>query len=356
MADLFISYSREDKDRADQVARGMQAAGFDVFWDPDIPPGQTWADYIEDKLTVCAAVIVLWSQHSVKSQWVREEARMGRERGKLIPASLDDSQPPFGFGEVQAANLSDWRGQTSGHTHWERLVAAVRVAVERRRPAGAAPAAEPAPVPPAPPAPPPRPSPPPAIQPAAAMPSQAPRAAPAPAAPEQRRGGVNPLLLIGGLVAAAVVLGVIVFNTSAFRGAGPSPVQGVAAAGAGGQDYGAQIQGRLAQVAQVLGGQGFRQMGDPVQSRLPQGANEQIPLALAGGGESRIIGVCDNDCRDLDLSLMDQAGNVVAQDNGTDATPVITIPAGVAGQYVINASMYGCTVNPCFYAVVLYSR
>ncbi|MGE0828576.1 MAG: toll/interleukin-1 receptor domain-containing protein [Hyphomonadaceae bacterium] len=111
MADLFISYSREDKERAAQVARGMEAAGFDVFWDTEIPPGQTWADFIEQKLTSCAAVIVLWSQHSTKSQWVREEARMGRERGKLIPASLDDSAPPFGFGVVLAADISTWRGQ-----------------------------------------------------------------------------------------------------------------------------------------------------------------------------------------------------------------------------------------------------
>src|SRR5262249_29854182 len=61
-------------------------------------------------------------------QWVREEARMGRDKSKLIPAMLDGSPVPFGFGEVQAANLSTWRGEAS-HPEWMRLSAAVRSAV-----------------------------------------------------------------------------------------------------------------------------------------------------------------------------------------------------------------------------------
>lgn len=124
MADVFISYAREDRVRADQIARGLQAIGLECFWDTEIPPGQTWADYIEGKLSQCKVVIVLWSAHSTASQWVREEARMGRDAGKLIPVSLDASPPPFGFGEVQAANLSGWNGDT-GHADWLRFANAV---------------------------------------------------------------------------------------------------------------------------------------------------------------------------------------------------------------------------------------
>jgi uncharacterized membrane protein YhaH (DUF805 family) len=125
MADVFISYSREDRPHADQVARGLAALGLEAFWDTEIPPGQTWADYIEGKLSQCKAVVVLWSEHSTKSQWVREEARMGRDKSKLIPAMLDGTPPPFGFGEVQAANLSTWRGEAD-HPEWVRLSSAVR--------------------------------------------------------------------------------------------------------------------------------------------------------------------------------------------------------------------------------------
>jgi uncharacterized membrane protein YhaH (DUF805 family) len=135
MADVFISYAREDHPRAEQVARGLQAMGLEPFWDTEIPPGQTWADYIEGKLSQCPAVVVLWSEHSTKSQWVREEARMGRDKSKLIPALLDSTPAPFGFGEVQAANLSSWRGEPN-HPEWVRFSNAVHSAA---RGAGAAP-------------------------------------------------------------------------------------------------------------------------------------------------------------------------------------------------------------------------
>jgi len=122
MSDVFISYAREDSAQAERVARGLEAMGLDVFWDNEIPPGQTWADYIETKLNQCNAAVVLWSQHSTKSQWVREEARMGR--GKLVPAKLDVAEPPFGFGDVQAADLSQWGGDYN-HPQWGRFANAV---------------------------------------------------------------------------------------------------------------------------------------------------------------------------------------------------------------------------------------
>jgi len=91
MADVFISYAREDRAFAERVANELGKLGLDCFWDSEIPPGQTWADYIEGKLSQSRAVIVLWSEHSTKSQWVREEARMGREKSNLIPVLLDNS-------------------------------------------------------------------------------------------------------------------------------------------------------------------------------------------------------------------------------------------------------------------------
>jgi uncharacterized membrane protein YhaH (DUF805 family) len=139
MADIFISYAREDRARADQIARGLQSMGLEVFWDTEIPPGHTWADYIEAKLTQCRAVIVLWSQHSVSSQWVREEARMGREMKRLIPVLLDGTPSPFGFGEVQAADLSNWNGDAN-NPEWLRFSQA---AFNRARDGAAAPAPPP---------------------------------------------------------------------------------------------------------------------------------------------------------------------------------------------------------------------
>ncbi len=130
MADIFLSYSREDHARASEIAAALTAAGYEVFWDVEIPPGKSWADILEEKLAACKAAIVIWSQISTASKWVREEARLAHDRGKLIPVLIDDSAPPFGFGEIQAADLKRWHGDV-GDPHWRSLLMAVAAAVER---------------------------------------------------------------------------------------------------------------------------------------------------------------------------------------------------------------------------------
>ncbi|HWA23788.1 MAG TPA: DUF805 domain-containing protein [Caulobacterales bacterium] len=128
MADIFLSYAREDRDRAAAIAAALEQAGYKSFWDVEIPPGSSWADFLEEKLASSKAAIVLWSKTSTASQWVREEARLARDRGKLIPVIIDGSSPPFGFGEIQAANLSHWQGDQND-SNWRLLVSAVERAV-----------------------------------------------------------------------------------------------------------------------------------------------------------------------------------------------------------------------------------
>jgi uncharacterized membrane protein YhaH (DUF805 family) len=130
MADIFLSYAREDRDRAAAIAAALGQAGYQAFWDVEIPPGSSWADFLEEKLAVSKAAIVLWSKTSTASQWVREEARLARDRGKLIPVIIDGSAPPFGFGEIQAANLSHWQGDQND-SNWRLLLTAVERAVGR---------------------------------------------------------------------------------------------------------------------------------------------------------------------------------------------------------------------------------
>jgi len=138
VADIFLSYSREDHARAAEIAGALTAAGYEVFWDVEIPPGKSWADILEEKLAACKAAIVLWSQVSTASKWVREEARLAHDRGKLLPVLIDDAAPPFGFGEIQAADLKHWHGEANDpHWRWK----------PRRRPAPAPSPSQPTPTP-----------------------------------------------------------------------------------------------------------------------------------------------------------------------------------------------------------------
>ncbi len=125
MAEIFISYSQKDKARVRLIAEGLEQAGFDVFWDPEIPPGETWDNIIARELKAARCVIVAWSEASAESDWVKEEADYGKRMKALVPVQIDPSGPPLGFSRIQTANLSDWTGDPN-HPEWRKVLDRVR--------------------------------------------------------------------------------------------------------------------------------------------------------------------------------------------------------------------------------------
>lgn len=110
MAKLFLSYSRKDEAKARRFSKWLALEGHDVWRDEDdIRGGASFSSEIEAALKECDLVLVLWSAASVQSAWVRDEAAFGRDAGKLIPFSLDKTEPPLGFRQFQAIDLSRWK-------------------------------------------------------------------------------------------------------------------------------------------------------------------------------------------------------------------------------------------------------
>jgi adenylate cyclase len=111
MAKLFLSYSRKDEAMATRCSKWLEREGHDVWRDEeDIGGGTSFSSEIEKALNDCDAVLVLWSAQSIHSAWVRDEAGYGRDAGKLIPFTLDGTEPPIGFRQFQAIDLSRWKG------------------------------------------------------------------------------------------------------------------------------------------------------------------------------------------------------------------------------------------------------
>lgn len=120
VVDVFISYSRRDQQMVALLARAIEAEGYEVWWDAELPPHQSYGDVITAKIGGTRAALVVWSEEAVKSQWVRAEADMARNQGKLIQTALQDVMPPLPFNQIQYAELGGWRGEPD-HPGWRKV-------------------------------------------------------------------------------------------------------------------------------------------------------------------------------------------------------------------------------------------
>jgi tetratricopeptide (TPR) repeat protein len=110
MADVFLSYKREDRDKVRPLVDSLLGRGWSVWWDNRIGAGESWDQVIEAELKAAKCVLVVWSKRSIESDWVRAEAHDARDRRCLIPVIIDGVTPPSIFKMLQATDLSSWKG------------------------------------------------------------------------------------------------------------------------------------------------------------------------------------------------------------------------------------------------------
>lgn len=100
MTDVFISYAREDKAAAQKLANFLESHGVDVWWDAEILGSDDFYEVILQALSKAKAAVVIWSKSSVKSRFVRDEARFALHHDKLVATKMADVEVieiPFGF-------------------------------------------------------------------------------------------------------------------------------------------------------------------------------------------------------------------------------------------------------------------
>jgi hypothetical protein len=116
MADIFLSYAREDAKRAEAIARALEIRGWSVFWDRRIPHGSNFRAHLQKQLESARCILVLWSTAAIASQFVLDEAAEGLEDGRLVPALIEAVKPPLGFRGLQAADLTE-RQELESESH-----------------------------------------------------------------------------------------------------------------------------------------------------------------------------------------------------------------------------------------------
>jgi hypothetical protein len=108
MADIFVSYAREDMERAARIGEFLAARGFNVWWDRELTAGDRFSTVIQDALSTAQVVVVLWSKHSVNSHWVHAEASEAFDRNILVPLIFDAAIPPLEFRKLHSLSFNDW--------------------------------------------------------------------------------------------------------------------------------------------------------------------------------------------------------------------------------------------------------
>ena len=103
---VFVSYARADEKVAKAVIRIIERAGYGVWWDGLIPGGERFSSRISEALEGARAIAVLWSAHSRQSNWVQDEAAFARDHHRLVPISIDGTEPPLGFRQLQVIDIS----------------------------------------------------------------------------------------------------------------------------------------------------------------------------------------------------------------------------------------------------------
>jgi hypothetical protein len=125
MADIFVSYAKADRPLALKLAAMLEAKGWKVWWDTSLTIGDDFRNEIMTELGRARAVIVIWTDASIKSDWVLSRAEFVNTRAarwraeRRIICRKREPRPDSqgrGLGNPHAGGLGDcWRAALGKH-------------------------------------------------------------------------------------------------------------------------------------------------------------------------------------------------------------------------------------------------
>jgi hypothetical protein len=89
---------------------------------------------------------------------------------------------------------------------------------------------------------------------------------------------------------------------------------------------------------------------------LADDGTENYTVTLTEGHTYVLVGVCDSDCSDLDLTLLDGAGEFVVEDTEVDDAPVIEFTVTKSGEFTLPVTMFECSADFCYFGLALFAE
>ena len=95
-ADVFISYSREDKDRVIELAQKLREAGVSLWIDQGgIDGAAMWSEEIVHALEDSKVLMLMVTEKAVNSHNVVKEVTIASEtKGRILPVHLEPTRIP----------------------------------------------------------------------------------------------------------------------------------------------------------------------------------------------------------------------------------------------------------------------
>jgi len=134
MGHVFISYSKKDIVRAEELIDALKREGFNPWVDVEgLGAGTHWRTRLHEQIKSCDAYLLIVSRNSKSSKWVQEELDVAQELNKpVFPLRLDKTKPFFGIKTIQYEDIRG--GKLPSESFYQRLaVVTLRQKVTRRR-------------------------------------------------------------------------------------------------------------------------------------------------------------------------------------------------------------------------------
>lgn len=144
-------------------------------------------------------------------------------------------------------------------------------------------------------------------------------------------------------------------QTGRGTGSGSGSGQGSGSGAGGNDEFARQVAAQLTRIDERMRTNGMTRSHNVGNGALAQNATDSYSLQLEAGKRYGIVGVCDNDCRDLDLELSNSSGQVLKRDVENDDMPVIVFEPTTTGRYSLKVAMANCQNSPCRFGVSVYS-
>jgi hypothetical protein len=135
--EVFISYANDksdsskidDRNAADMICSALEAENIRCWIDHrNIVPGDEWQDAMADAVEKAKLVVLVFSSNAVKSQWVKDEIAIARDKKiRIIPFQIENVPSRGVFSALRARCQWIEAYILPFEKHLDRLVNAVKI-------------------------------------------------------------------------------------------------------------------------------------------------------------------------------------------------------------------------------------